>query len=128
MLLDRHGMMNLVKTIDVAGDLRRLRLPELAGAAPSAEGLFALHRAHAELVPYETLEIWLGRPTTVDPAESVRRILRGRGGYCFHVNGAFSELLMALGYPGDAAFRGRAEQHFAIGRRHRQPLGPHRRR
>jgi N-hydroxyarylamine O-acetyltransferase len=92
-------MMDRVTTsIDVAGYLRRLRLPHLAGAAPSVDGLFALHRAHAELVPYETLEIWLGRPTTVDPAESVRRILRGRGGYCFHVNGAFSELLMALGY------------------------------
>src|SRR5215831_4615258 len=92
-------MMDRVTTsIDVAGYLRRLRLPELAGAAPSAESLFALHRAHAELVPYETLEIWLGRPTTVDPVESVARILRGRGGYCFHLNGAFSALLTVLGY------------------------------
>ena len=88
----------MTTSIDVAGYLRRLRLPGSAGAGPSVEGLFALHRAHAELVPYETLEIWLGRPTTVDPAESVGRILRGRGGYCFHLNGAFSALLTALGY------------------------------
>ncbi|MCU7731140.1 arylamine N-acetyltransferase [Actinoplanes sp. KI2] len=88
----------MTASIDVAGYLRRLRLPEPVGAAPSAESLFALHRAHAELVPYETLEIWLGRPTTVEPSDSVRRILRGRGGYCFHLNGAFSALLTALGY------------------------------
>ena len=80
------------------GYLRRLGLEDLAGSPPSVTGLRRLHRAHAELVPYECLEIWLGRPTTVDPAESVRRILGGRGGYCFHLNGAFSALLMALGY------------------------------
>src|SRR3954447_16717945 len=88
----------MTTAIDVDAYLRRLRLPHLAGSAPSIEGLFALHRAHAELVPYETLEIWLGRPTTVEPSDSVRRILRGRGGYCFHLNGAFSALLSALGY------------------------------
>jgi arylamine N-acetyltransferase len=85
-------------SIDIPGYLRRLRLGHLEGRAPSVEGLHLLHRAHAELVPYENVEIWLGRPTTVDPAESVSRILRGRGGYCFHLNGAFSALLAALGY------------------------------
>ncbi len=84
--------------IDVPGYLRRLGLRRLAGQAPSVAGLHELHRAHAERIPYECLEIWLGRPTTVDPAESVSRILRGRGGYCYHLNGAFSALLRALGY------------------------------
>ncbi|BFU42299.1 arylamine N-acetyltransferase family protein [Krasilnikovia sp. MM14-A1004] len=84
--------------IDVPGYLRRLGLAHLAGQAPSVTALHALHRAHAERVPYECLEIWLGRPTSVDPAESVRRIVAGRGGYCYHLNGAFSALLRALGY------------------------------
>jgi N-hydroxyarylamine O-acetyltransferase len=84
--------------IDVLGYLARLGLPELAGHVPSAPALRALHRAHAERVPYECLEIHLGRPTTVCPAESARRIVSGRGGYCFHLNGAFSALLRALGY------------------------------
>nr|WP_062335538.1 arylamine N-acetyltransferase [Herbidospora sakaeratensis] len=81
--------------IDVDGYLRRLRLPS---AKPSADGLFALQRAHVERVPYETLPIWLGRSTSVNPAESAERIVSGRGGYCFHLNGALSELLSALGY------------------------------
>ncbi|XVU29904.1 arylamine N-acetyltransferase family protein [Actinoplanes sp. CA-054009] len=84
--------------MDVDGYLRRLGLAGWAGRPPSAEALGELHRAHAERVPYESLEIWLGRPTTVEPGDSVGRILRGRGGYCYHLNGAFSSLLRALGY------------------------------
>jgi arylamine N-acetyltransferase len=67
--------------------------------APSAEGLHALHRAFVERVPYETIEIQLERPTTLDRWEAADRIVRRRrGGYCFHMNGAFSALLEALGY------------------------------
>ena len=66
---------------------------------PSAEALSRLHRAHVERVPYETLWIHLGERWTVDPGSAVDRIAgRGRGGYCFHLNGALSELLRALGY------------------------------
>jgi N-hydroxyarylamine O-acetyltransferase len=66
---------------------------------PSVEGLFRLHRAHAERVTYETLWIHLGERWGIGVAESVARIAtRGRGGYCFHLNGAFSGLLRSLGY------------------------------
>lgn len=84
--------------IDMPAYLHRLGLPELMGHEPSVTALTALHRAHAERVPYEAMEIQLGRPTTVCPIESVRRIVAGRGGYCFHLNGAFSVLLRELGY------------------------------
>ncbi|MEZ0073832.1 N-hydroxyarylamine O-acetyltransferase [Planotetraspora sp. GP83] len=83
-------------SVDVAGYLRRLRLSDVG--PPSVEELFRLQAAHVERVPYENLEIWLGRPTTVDPVESWRRIIAGRGGYCFHLNGAFALLLGMLGY------------------------------
>ncbi|WP_433252982.1 arylamine N-acetyltransferase family protein [Streptosporangium sp. CA-135522] len=82
--------------IDVTAYLRRIGVR--IDGPPSAESLRLLHRAHLERVPYECLEIWLGRPTTVDPVESAARIIGGRGGYCFHLNGAFSLLLEALGY------------------------------
>ncbi|NRQ38029.1 arylamine N-acetyltransferase [Nonomuraea sp. NN258] len=81
-----------------AAYLRRLGLPELLTAPPSAESLRALHVAHVERVAYEALDIWLGRPTSIDPLDSTERIIGGRGGYCYHLNGAFSHLLMALGY------------------------------
>ncbi|MCK2221000.1 arylamine N-acetyltransferase [Actinomadura sp. ATCC 31491] len=84
--------------MNTAAYLRRIGLPHLLGAPATAEGLRLLHTAHVERVAYEALEIWLERPTTVDPAESAERILRGRGGYCFHLNGAFWALATALGY------------------------------
>ncbi|MEU7738923.1 arylamine N-acetyltransferase [Nonomuraea sp. NPDC049158] len=80
------------------GYLRRLGLPDLLTAPATAENLRRLHVAHIERVPYEALQIWLGRPTTVEPTESAGRIIGGRGGYCYHLNGAFSLLLMTLGY------------------------------
>jgi N-hydroxyarylamine O-acetyltransferase len=84
-------------SVDAAAYLRRLGVDD--PGPPSAATLHRLHRAHVERVPYETLEIQLGMPTTVDPLESVDRIVRrGRGGYCFHLNGAFATLLAALGY------------------------------
>ena len=66
---------------------------------PSAEGLFRLHRAQVERIPYETLWIHLGERWGIGVAESVARIAtQGRGGYCYHLNGAFGELLRSLGY------------------------------
>ena len=66
---------------------------------PSINALFSIHRAHVERVAYETVWIHLGEPWNIDPAESTRRIAtQGRGGYCFHLNGALSRLLGALGY------------------------------
>jgi arylamine N-acetyltransferase len=81
----------------VAGYPKRLRIAD--PGPPSTAGLRALHAAQVERIPYEAIEIQLGRPTTVDPYDSAERILaRHRGGYCYHLNGAFSLLLDALGY------------------------------
>lgn len=82
--------------LDVGGLLRRLRV---VAEPPSADALARLHRAFVARVPYENSEIQLGRPTSVDPAETAARVVdRGRGGYCFHLNGALSALLRELGY------------------------------
>lgn len=65
---------------------------------PCVAALFALHRAQVERCSFENIDIVLGRPQGIDPAESVARIIGGRGGYCFNLNGAFATLLSALGY------------------------------
>ncbi len=62
-----------------------------------ARDLARLQLAHVERLPYETVEIVLGRPPGIDPVASARRVVGGRGGYCFHMNGAFSALLAWLG-------------------------------
>lgn len=66
---------------------------------PSAEALHRLHRAHVDRVPYETVWLHTGESLDCSSARSLARIATTtRGGYCFHLNGAFSELLGALGY------------------------------
>lgn len=78
------------------GYLARLGLEP---ASPSVDALRALHRAHVEAVSWETLWIQSGERWGIDPAASAARIAAtGRGGYCFHLNGAFSWLLAGLGY------------------------------
>jgi N-hydroxyarylamine O-acetyltransferase len=79
-----------------AAYLRRLGLE---AEPPSIAALQRLHRAQVERVPYETMWIHAGEAWDIDVVHSVERIARGsRGGYCFHLNGAFSELLSSLGY------------------------------
>jgi len=80
----------------VNGYLRRLGIPD--PGQPSVAALFALHRAHVERIPYEVVDVQLGRWTSVQPHHAVNRILAGRGGYCVQLNTAFSVLLAALGY------------------------------
>ncbi len=84
----------------VAAYLARLVPTGSDGAGPpSAEGLATLHRAHVERVPWETMWIHEGLAWGLEPATSAARIAAtGRGGYCYHLNGAFAALLDALGY------------------------------
>ena len=75
------------------------RIGASGAAPPSVEALADLQARHLERVVFENLEIQRGRPTTVDYADCAERIVKGgRGGYCFHLNGAFGLLLEALGY------------------------------
>ncbi|HEY3844346.1 MAG TPA: arylamine N-acetyltransferase [Acidimicrobiales bacterium] len=76
--------------------LRRLGL---SAEPPSLDALQRLHRRHVERVPYETIWIHSGETWGINPLDSVVRIaLESRGGYCYHLNGAFGALLRSLGY------------------------------
>jgi N-hydroxyarylamine O-acetyltransferase len=79
--------------VNVTDYLDRLRLA--SAEEPSVPALGRLFAAHIELVPFETLD----RPVGIDPHYSLERIVyERRGGVCYHLNGAFSLLLQALGY------------------------------
>lgn len=67
--------------------------------APTIETLRAVHRAHLLTVPFENLDIELGRKIVVDEDVIVRKVVElRRGGFCYELNGAFAALLRALGY------------------------------
>ncbi|HXR17663.1 MAG TPA: arylamine N-acetyltransferase, partial [Terriglobales bacterium] len=64
---------------------------------PTADVLRNLHRAHLLTVPFENLDIALGRKIVCDESTFIRKIVeRQRGGFCYELNGAFAALLRAL--------------------------------
>jgi N-hydroxyarylamine O-acetyltransferase len=74
------------------------RIGVTAPADADAAGLRMLHRAHQLTVPFENLSIHLAEPIGLDERELVDKIVRrGRGGFCYELNGAFALLLEALG-------------------------------
>jgi N-hydroxyarylamine O-acetyltransferase len=82
---------------DVAAYLARIR--HAGSRAPTIETLRALHRAHLYAVPFENLDIHLGRPIRLDRAAFFRKIVgERRGGFCYELNGLFAALLAALGF------------------------------
>src|SRR5579864_9260289 len=66
---------------------------------PTLETLRATHRAHLLTVPFENLDIGLGRKIVIDEDAFVGKVVQlRRGGFCYELNGAFSALLRALGF------------------------------
>jgi N-hydroxyarylamine O-acetyltransferase len=83
--------------LDVARYLERIGY---AGSLEPTEGtLRRLHEAHYRTVPFETLDIALGRTIVLDEDVCYAKIVeRRRGGFCYELNGLFAALLRALGY------------------------------
>lgn len=61
--------------------------------------LRALHRAHILTIPYDSLDVQFGRPVGLDPEAAFDKIVtRGRGGWCYEMNGLFGAMLQAIGF------------------------------
>lgn len=66
---------------------------------PTLDVLNALHLAHTTHIPFENLDILLGRPIRLDLASLQAKLVTGRrGGYCFEHNLLFLAVLESLGY------------------------------
>jgi N-hydroxyarylamine O-acetyltransferase len=66
---------------------------------PTAATLHALHLAHATHIPFENLDILLGRPIRLDlDSLQAKIVAAGRGGYCFEQNTLFAAVLRELGF------------------------------
>lgn len=75
------------------------RIGLAARPAPTLAGLRAIHEAHAFAIPFENLDIILGRGIDLDPpAIEDKLVRRRRGGYCFEQNALLGLALRALGF------------------------------
>lgn len=84
-------------TFDVDAYLRRIGVTQ----PPAADliGLSRLHLAHRGAIPFENLDIQLGRPIGLDLDTLQRKLVAARrGGYCFEQNSLFLHALRALGF------------------------------
>jgi len=66
---------------------------------PDLATLARLHGAHMRQVPFENLDIHLGRPIDLEPERLFTKIVEDRrGGFCYELNGLFAWLLTAIGF------------------------------
>ena len=61
--------------------------------------LCQIQEKHLKTVPYENLDIMRNIPLSLEPEDIYEKIVvRGRGGYCFELNGLYTWLLRGLGF------------------------------
>jgi N-hydroxyarylamine O-acetyltransferase len=84
-------------TFDLAPYLTRIGLA--VPPAATAEGLALLQRAHRLAIPFENLDVILGRGIAIDSDPVFAKLVTARrGGYCFEQNRLFEDALIALGF------------------------------
>ncbi len=82
---------------DLDAYLQRIRMP--ARPTLDAAGLQRLQLSHRLAIPFENLDIWLGRGVAIDSdAVFAKLVTANRGGYCFEHNRLFLDALAALGF------------------------------
>ena len=83
--------------LDLQAYLRRIGYQ--GAVEPTRRVLEALHLAHATHIPFENLDILLGRPIALDLASlQAKLVARSRGGYCFEHNLLFAAVLREFGF------------------------------
>lgn len=66
---------------------------------PDRATLDAIVRAHVRAIPFENLDVQLGRPLTTDPAAAFAKLIGSRrGGWCYEHNGVLGAALAAIGF------------------------------
>lgn len=66
---------------------------------PSLATLHAITFHHATAIPFENLNVMLGRGISLKPEDIVQKLIHeGRGGYCFEQNNLLLLVLRAIGY------------------------------
>ena len=82
---------------DLDAYLTRIDMP--ARPTVDAAGLARLQRQHRLAIPFENLDIRLGRGVAIDGGAVFDKLVtRRRGGYCFEQNRLFGDALAALGF------------------------------
>lgn len=71
----------------------------LAGVPVSRDGLVELQGAQIRAIPFENIDVLVGRTPALDPDGLFRKtVLQDRGGYCFELNSLLHQAMVSLGF------------------------------
>lgn len=88
--------MQLMTKSEITEYLKRIKLDHVT---PDLAGLMQLQEHHAENIPFENLDIVVGRKLSLKLEDLYRKVITNkRGGYCFELNILYAELLRSLGF------------------------------
>ena len=83
--------------MELSAYLHRIRFD--GSLRPDLATLRAIHRAHQYAIPFENLDVQLRRPIALDLAANYDKIVRrGRGGWCYEMNGVMGWALKQMGF------------------------------
>ena len=89
---------------------------------PTLATLSGIEAAHTRTIPFENLDVLLGRPIRLDMPSVLRKLVHERrGGYCFEQNGLLLAVLETLGFqvaPLSARVRVQRPRDFTPARTH----------
>jgi N-hydroxyarylamine O-acetyltransferase len=89
----------LVEASEVDLDAYCARIGYEGPRAPTLPVLQDLHRLHPAAIPFEGIDVLLGRDVPLDTASlQAKLITGGRGGYCFEQNLLLRDVLAAIGF------------------------------
>lgn len=75
------------------------RIGYTGNADPTLATLATLQEAHACSVPFENLDVQLGRPVSISVEDAYEKIVsKSRGGWCYEQNGLFGWALSEIGF------------------------------
>jgi N-hydroxyarylamine O-acetyltransferase len=83
--------------LDLSAYFARIGYGGPATATPAV--LNDLQRLHTAAIPFESLDVFLGRQVDISPAAVDQKLIADRrGGYCYEQNGLFRRVLLTLGF------------------------------
>lgn len=86
-----------LQTMDIPAYLQRIGYG--GSVSPTVQTLGALQKSHLLNVPFENLDIHLGKPLNLAAGALFTKIVKQqRGGFCYELNGLLAEALRQLGF------------------------------
>jgi N-hydroxyarylamine O-acetyltransferase len=93
----KHSPSTARYSLELSAYLHRIHFH--GSARPDLATLIAIHRAHQYAIPFENIDVQLGRPVVIDLEANYDKIVcRRRGGWCYEMNGVMGWALEQIGF------------------------------